>query len=91
MDAIAKGVATVFLAYSTHYVSAKVYNMACVPDGIIGFIRGLVTTGSPICVGAMEVMKHTQVSYSSMIIMGASRLFVDILTNGGSQPSSDSK
>ena len=80
MDAILKNSAALILAYTTHYAATKAYNYVCVPDGIAGFLSGLVSTGSPICQAGVQIMSNTQISYSSMILMGASRLFVDALT-----------
>ena len=83
MHPLLKALATILVSYTTHYTTAKLYNSFCVREGIVGFLQGLVTTGSPICTGGMEIMKHTQLSYSSMITMGASRLFVDLLSASG--------
>ena len=80
MEAVVKGIATVLISYGTHYSVTKLYSTLCVPDGFLGFLQGLVTTGSPICLGAMEIMKYTQTSYSTLILLGASRLVVDFLT-----------
>ena len=79
MDSIAKSAASALLAYTVHYGSSKMYNVVCVPDGILGYIRGLVTTGSPICQAGIQIISHTQVSYSSLILMGITRVFVDII------------
>ena len=80
MRAIGKGLATMLLLYSVHYSIAKMYNYFCVPDNVYGFFQGMVTTGSPMCMGAMEVLKTTQTSYSTLIMMGTTRLFVDMVT-----------
>lgn len=80
MQAIGKGLATMLLLYSVHYSIAKMYNYFCVPDNVYGFFQGMVTTGSPMCMGAMEVLKTTQISYSTLIMMGTTRLFVDMVT-----------
>jgi len=44
-----KAVASGLLAYSVHYVSVKAYDNFCVPDGLLGFVKGVLTTGSPVC------------------------------------------
>jgi hypothetical protein len=80
MEAVAKGFATVFVTYGTHYAVVKLYNTLCVPDGLVGFLQGLVTTGSPLCAGGMEILKYTQTSYSTLIMFSASRIFIDMLT-----------
>jgi len=82
MEAIIKSVASVILAYTGHYGATKLYNYACVPDGIVGFMTGLFTVGSPVCQAGIQVISNTQVSYSSMILMGASRLLVDMVVPG---------
>ena len=80
MEAILKNSAALLVEYKTHYAVTKAYNYICVPDGMIGFITGLVSTGSPICQAGVQIMSSTQVSYSSMILVGVSRLFVDAVT-----------
>ena len=82
MEAVLKNSATLLLAYTTHYVVAKAYNYVCVPDGVIGFLTGLVSAGSPVCQAGVQIMTNTQISYSSMILMGVSRLFVDAVSPG---------
>lgn len=82
MEVILKNLATALLAYSAHYGATKFYNYACVPDGIVGYMSGLITTGSPICQAGIQVISNTQVSYSSMILMGATRIIVDMVAPG---------
>ena len=80
MQAIGKGLATMLLVYTTHYSVAKLYNYFCVPDNVYGFFQGMISTGSPMCMGAMDILKTTQTSYGSLIMLGTSRLFVDMLS-----------
>ena len=80
MQAIGKGLATMLLFYSVHYSVAKLYNHFCVPDTVYGFFQGMISTGSPVCMGGMEILKSTQTSYASLIMLGTSRLFVDMIT-----------
>ena len=82
MEAISKAVLSALVAYSTHYGVAKVYNAVCVPDGFWGYISGLVSMGSPACQAGVQVITHTQVSYSSMIMMGITRVFIDMILPG---------
>jgi len=70
------------LSYTVHYAATKAYSYACVPDGWMGYLTGLITTGSPVCQAGVHVISHTQVSYSSMVLMGISRLFVDLVAPG---------
>jgi hypothetical protein len=86
MEIILKNVASALLVYSAHYGAAKFYNYACVPDTFMGYMSGLITTGSPVCQASIQVISNTQVSYSSMILMGMTRIAVElILPNQGSK------
>ena len=78
---IAKAILSAAIAYTAHYASAKVYDYICVPDGYLGFFYGFVSMGSPICKAGMTIMTNTQVSYSSLITTGVSRLFVDMASS----------
>jgi len=86
MESIAKAAASALLAYSVHYGTTKIYNLVCVPDGLLGYLRGLVTTGSPVCQAGVQVISHTQTSYSSMFLMGITRVFVDMIAPGVPKP-----
>lgn len=79
MEPIVKFVTTAALTYSAHYGIAKMYNMICVPDGVMGYIYGVVSMGSPLCQVGLQAMTNTQVSYSSMIMTGITRLLVDYI------------
>jgi hypothetical protein len=85
MEAIVKSAASALLAYSTHYAVSKLYNHMCVPDGLWGYVSGMLTTGSPICQAGIQMMSNTQVSYSSMIMMGITRVIVDMVAPGASK------
>jgi hypothetical protein len=78
MEAIARGVTSGLLAYSIHYGTMKAYSMACIPDGTWGFVQGLLSAGSPVCQTMLAVAAQTQVSYSSFILLGVSRVIVDM-------------
>lgn len=80
MEVILKNVAAALLAYSMHYGATKFYNMACVPDGFIGYLNGLITTGSPICQAGIQVISSSQVSYSSIVLMSMTRILVDFIS-----------
>ena len=77
MESILKGVTSAMLAYTTHYGVVKLYNRICVPDGIFGYLQGLVTTGSPVCQAGVQIVSSTQVSYSSVILLTLTRLVLD--------------
>jgi len=78
MELLGKTVLSGVLAYSMHYGALKAYSHFCIPDGTLGFIRGFLTTGSPICQTMMSVVTQTQTSYSSFVLIGLSRACVDI-------------
>lgn len=86
MEPIVKFVTTAALTYSAHYGIAKMYNMVCVPDGLMGYIYGVVSMGSPICQVGLQAMTSTQVSYSSMIMTGITRLIVDYIMPTAAAP-----
>jgi hypothetical protein len=85
MEAILKTVGSAVLAYSTHYGMTKLYSNMCVPDGIWGYLGGMVSTGSPVCQAGVHIISNTQISYSSIIMMGASRILVDLIVPGSSE------
>ena len=85
MEVVLKSIASAIVAYSAHYASTKLYSYTCVPDGILGYLTGLVTTGSPVCQMGVHVISSTQTSYSSMIMMSISRVIVDLVAPGSSK------
>jgi hypothetical protein len=84
MEAVIKSAGSALLAYTAHYCATKLYNYGCVPDGIWGYLGGMITTGSPICQAGVQIISHTQVSYSSMIMMGITRVIIDVIAPGAS-------
>jgi hypothetical protein len=77
MDALAKGAASAIIAYTAHYGTAKLYNHFCIPDGFWGYVQGYITAGSPICRAGMEIMASTQLSFSTVIMVGMTRVVLD--------------
>ena len=67
---------SIFIVYSAHYTSAKLYNVVCVPNGFSGFLFGFVTTASPWCKFLLEFMKLTENQYSTIILLVFSRLIL---------------
>lgn len=67
---------SILLVYSTHYGTAKIYDNVCVPDGVAGYLQGLITTSSPWCKMALDIMKTTENHYSAVILVGLSRLLL---------------
>ena len=81
-SSIVKAAGSAILSYGTHYAMTKAYNYACVPDGVYGFLQGMITSGSPVCQAGVQVISSTQVSYSQLIIMGISRVVIDFVAPG---------
>jgi len=79
MENILKSVGSIALVYATHYASVKTYDTFCVPDGIIGFFTGALTTGSPLCYTALKVAESTGTSYTSVITLGLARFVLDLV------------
>jgi hypothetical protein len=79
MEAITRGVLSGLLAYSIHYGTIKLYTTYCVPDGTWGFVQGMITAGSPVCQSALAIVSQTQLSYSSFVLFGVSRVVVDMI------------
>jgi len=79
MEAISRGVLSGLLAYSVHYGAMKAYSTMCVSEGVWGFVQGLITTGSPVCQSLLTVASQSQVSYSSFVLLGVTRVLVDLL------------
>jgi hypothetical protein len=84
MEVILKSAASAIIAYTAHYASTKFYSYACVPDGWMGYLNGLITTGSPVCQVGVQLISSTQTSYSSMLLMSISRILVDLVAPGAS-------
>ncbi len=73
---LGKALLSVLLVYSTHYGTSKIYDTVCVPDGVTGYLQGLITTSSPWCRMTLDIMKTTENHYSSVILVGLSRLLL---------------
>lgn len=65
---------SLFMVYTTHYSSAKIYDSLCVPDGPGGYIQGFFTTASPWCRLILDLMKSTENQYSTAVLVGISYL-----------------
>lgn len=79
METILKNGISAIIAYSIHYGTTKFYTAACVPDGLMGYLSGLITTGSPICQMSLQIISNTQVSYSTLITMGISSIITELI------------
>jgi hypothetical protein len=85
MEAVVKSLVSALIAYSAHYGTVKLYNMVCIPDGVWGYFQGLVTTGSPMCQASVSIISNTQTSYSSMLLMGITRVVIDMVAPGSAK------
>jgi hypothetical protein len=79
---IGKGIASALISYTAHYATVKAYSEFCIPTGFQGFLQGLVSTGSPVCQLGVQAISSTQLSYSTVIMMGLSRIFLDAVSPG---------
>lgn len=77
-----KGIMSAMIAYSAHYVAVKAYDNYCVPDGFWGYFAGVAATGSPICQATLNVATHSQTAFSTLVIMGISRMVIDLVVPG---------
>jgi len=79
MEPVARSAVAGLLAYSLHYGIMKAYSTYCIPDGTWGFIQGLLSTGSPVCQSMLSLGAQTQVSYASFVLVGVTRVAVDMI------------
>ena len=76
---VGKTLAAVIVTYSAHYASTKAYSSFCVPDGILGYIQGFLSAGSPLCSATLTYASNSQNSYAAIITMAISRIAIDTL------------
>jgi len=84
LSEIGKTLATVVITYSAHYASTKAYSAMCVPDGILGYLQGFLTAGSPMCSATLNYASNSQNSYAAIITMAISRMAIDLITPSSS-------
>lgn len=68
-----------FMVYSVHFGAVKAYDAFCVPDGVYGYLQGLITTGSPVCKFVLDTVTSTQNHYSGVILVGVSRVLLGLI------------
>jgi hypothetical protein len=68
MQAVSKTLLTAVLTYAAHYGITKAYSSFCIPNGIEGFLYGMISTGSPVCTVVFNAMSHTQASYGTILL-----------------------
>lgn len=74
MEELKKVGLSLILVYSSHFGATQFYSRVCVPQSLMGYIQGLITTSSPLCHVALHTMVATESQYSSMIIVVVSAL-----------------
>lgn len=74
---IIRTVTAALISYSAHYGVMRVYTYFCIPDGFYGFLQGLVTTASPICATLLNVVSHSHITYSTLIVTSLAKILVD--------------
>ncbi len=79
MESVVKSILSFGMVYVAHYSSVKLYDNFCVPDGLWGFVSGLVTTGSPVCNVALKVAENTGTSYNTVLTVGLTRFILDLV------------
>ena len=72
------------MAYASHYGTTKIYSEFCVPSGVMGFVQGIITAGSPMCSTVFSVMSNTHITYSTIILTSLSRLLIDVCVDSPS-------
>ena len=65
--------------YGVHFVSARFYDAFCVPHTLQEIAQTLVTTASPICATAINVVHMTQSNYASVITITLAGGIVNLL------------
>lgn len=79
MNSLSKTFASALLAYSIHYGVGKLYSTVCIPDGLVGFVSGILSVGSPLCQIGLQTLTHTQSTFSSIVLMSLSRILIDTM------------
>jgi hypothetical protein len=79
MEGLLKSAAAAAMVYGSHYAGIKLYDRFCVPDGLWGFLGGMLTTASPVCSATLKIVETTETSYSSAVLFGISRFFIDMV------------
>lgn len=79
MEVIARSVLAVGVNYGVHFVSARFYDMFCVPHTLQEIAQTLVTTASPVCSTAIGVIQLTQANYASIITVTLAGSIVGLL------------
>ena len=79
MEVITKALLAVGVNYGVHFASARFYDAFCVPHTLQEIAQTLVTTASPICATAINVVHMTQSNYASVITISLAGGIVNLL------------
>jgi predicted RND superfamily exporter protein len=79
MEVIARSLLAVGVNYGVHFMSARFYDAFCVPHTLQEIAQTLVTTASPICATAINVVHMTQSNYASVITITLAGGIVNLL------------
>lgn len=79
MEILAKSLLGVGLNYIVHFGSARFYDAFCVPHSFVEIAQTLVTTASPVCATAINVVQLTQSNYASIITVSLAGGIVNLL------------
>ena len=79
MEIVARSLAAVGINYAVHFASARFYDAFCVPHTFAEIAQTLVTTASPVCSTAINVVQMTQSNYASIITVSLAGSIVNVL------------
>lgn len=61
--------------FTIHYVATNIYASLCAGLSIIGFLRSMMATGSPVCGVLLSIIQYTYSTYG-VLIAGLGTAFV---------------
>ena len=79
MEIIARSLGAVGINYVVHFAAARFYDAFCVPHSFLEIAQTLVTTASPVCSTAINVVQLTQSNYASIITVSLAGGIVNLL------------
>lgn len=79
MEVVARALLAIGLNYGVHFASARFYDAYCVPHTLAEIAQTLVTTASPVCATAINVVHMTQTNYASTITVSLAGGIVNLL------------
>ena len=82
MEVIARSLLAAGVNYGVHFVSARFYDMFCVPHTLREIAQTLVTTASPVCSTAIGIVQMTQANYASIITITLAGSVIGMMRGG---------